>query len=772
MYLGPNASKARIREAENARRNRAEIVKALSQGQIARRDLFKWGLFTGAGLLAAKHGLSHLASSAYAEVPTGAPRSPLFGVRKFTQELRRLEYQEPVSMTKTTVGNEDLASFGGTYGSELPARRASYHELFDKYAYTDKTYVNPLSKVGPAEGRPSGPAYAHQRWGQYFPRKGYVMSWGQVADGFKFHKDFPVSQHPNSVWAFGPGRFTRGTGPFLLKLRYGEPVLMRVYNNTPLKREDNNGFGRNECQFHFHNAHNGAESDGATGAHHFPGTFYDYLWGTCLARADKINKSATDKFASGPDGKGGLIQVPGDWREIQGTLWAHDHRSFFTAENVYKGNLGMVNMYSGRDRGNEKLQDGVNLRLPSGYRKDWGNIDFDVNLIVSDAAWDRNGQLFFDIFTTDGFLGDVPLVNFQFAPKMRVLPRKYRFRILSAGMSRFLKLCVATPDNRVHPVTFIANDGNLVVKPIAQGILDEQSTAERYDIIVDFSKFSPGQKLHLVNVLKQTDGRKPDKALSLGEALRGDSNDPMVGALMQFEIASSVQSIDALPSIVFNKSTDADDSLVPAVLTSQIPIESPVRERVIEFGRGDGDSRRTATGECSPDCADTSTSFPWIVKVNGQAAHSFNSNRVSMVIPKAGDIEHWTYVNGGGGWDHPIHLHFEEGITMSRPGSSIPATEYLVRKDVWRLRPSGKVKFQVQFGEYGGSYVNHCHNTVHEDFAMLMRIQVLSQRLGPDDPHWNVTMTPVPTPEGVKWMKPEILPEGDPSNPKFFTGKV
>ena len=102
-----------------------------------------------------------------------------------------------------------------------------------------------------------------------------------------------------------------------------------------------------------------------------------------------------------------------------------------------------------------------------------------------------------------------------------------------------------------------------------------------------------------------------------------------------------------------------------------------------------------------------------------------NANRVSLVIPKSGEIEHWTYVNGGGGWDHPIHLHFEEGITMNRGSAPIPATEKLVRKDVWRLRSGGQVQFQIQFGEYCGSYVNHCHNTVREDFALLMRIQLL-----------------------------------------------
>ncbi|MFZ0850459.1 MAG: hypothetical protein WAO08_14770 [Hyphomicrobiaceae bacterium] len=34
-----------------------------------------------------------------------------------------------------------------------------------------------------------------------------------------------------------------------------------------------------------------------------------------------------------------------------------------------------------------------------------------------------------------------------------------------------------------------------------------------------------------------------------------------------------------------------------------------------------------------------------------------------------------------------------------------------------------QVQFQVQFGACGGSYVQH-GNTVHEDFAMLMRIQL------------------------------------------------
>ena len=45
FFLTEHSSKARIREAENARRNRQEIVAALSRGQVSRRELMKWGLW-------------------------------------------------------------------------------------------------------------------------------------------------------------------------------------------------------------------------------------------------------------------------------------------------------------------------------------------------------------------------------------------------------------------------------------------------------------------------------------------------------------------------------------------------------------------------------------------------------------------------------------------------------------------------------------------------------------------------------------------------------
>src|SRR5262245_9693618 len=541
MYLPKDASRARIREAQKARDNRAEIVRALSHGEISRRELFKWGLFTSSGLLLWKHGLNVYAPSAYGQVPTGAPRSPLFGARKFTQPFRRLSLQTPMPLTK----KNDEAVFP-TDAGEPNAKRVSYHQDFNDFKgpIADNPFRNKLTNRGPMEGRPPGEVFAHQRWDEFFPKVGYVMSLSEIGAYQAFHPSLPF-QNRTSVWTYGTGRGEQigHLPPPLIKGRYGEPILTRIYNALQDDVMQNGGFGRNEHQLHFHNAHNGAESDGAANVHHFPGTFYDYRWSTTLARRDKINTGGTVKKASGPNGNGGLTKVAGDFRELQGTMWAHDHRFFFTAENVYKGMFMMVNYYSGPDRGNEKLIDGINLRLPSGSLLDWGNIDFDVNLAVHDLATDAKGQLFFDIFTTEGFIGDLLCVNMQYAPFMEVLPRKYRFRILNSCMSRFIKLALSWNWTAV-PFQFIANDGNLVVNPINLLELDEQGIAERYDIVVDFSKFRVGDRVYLVNLLKQTDGRKPNGPLSLREAMAGIDSDPTVGPLLEFRVVGSVKSVD------------------------------------------------------------------------------------------------------------------------------------------------------------------------------------------------------------------------------------
>ena len=75
FFLTEKSSKARLREAENARKNRAEILKAFSQGKVTRRELVKWGLITAGGALAPIHGLNPFVNSAYAQSGSGGSGS-------------------------------------------------------------------------------------------------------------------------------------------------------------------------------------------------------------------------------------------------------------------------------------------------------------------------------------------------------------------------------------------------------------------------------------------------------------------------------------------------------------------------------------------------------------------------------------------------------------------------------------------------------------------------------------------------------------------------
>jgi FtsP/CotA-like multicopper oxidase with cupredoxin domain len=533
------------------------------------------------------------------------------------------------------------------------------------------------------------------------------------------------------VWTFN------GTVPPKLAInRYGEPVLLRHHNRLPADVTQNNGFGRHTITTHEHNGHHGAENDGFTGAWFFPNQFYDYHWPWVLAGIfSGINENATDIMASTPNGSGGLTKIPGDWRETMSTHWFHDHMFEHTAENTYKGNVAMSNIYSGLDRGNETINDGVNLRLPSGRLKDFGNLEYDVNLMLADKAWDNDGQLHFDIFDRDGFLGDAITVNLAYKPFFNVERRKYRFRILNAGPARFYKIALSDGS----PMIQIGNDGNLLPRKVILTQLDQIGVAERYDIVIDFSRYSIGAKVHMVNLAEHGDGRKVADDLSLAEALAGSSSDPGVGRFLEFRVVRNPAQADV---------SQVPDVLIPNPNLANVPV---VRTREFEFGRGANQNLALGDGSVSEG--------EWGIKTNGGDMLAAAYSRLSAA-PRQGKAgtprrEIWTLKNGGGGWDHPVHIHFEEGQILSRDGSlsNVPQAER-GRKDVYRLHPGGELRITMQFRDWGGMFMQHCHNTVHEDHAMLMRWDI-------DDagaPFIRPLPAPIPRPQGVIFRNTVELP--------------
>jgi FtsP/CotA-like multicopper oxidase with cupredoxin domain len=729
LYLPWKSSKGRIRVAQHARNNRLEIVKARSIGQISRRDLLKWGLITSGGALAWKQGLNPFVRSAYASIPTGLPRSPLFGVQAFSTPMPRFD----------VLARENPAVLNPAPTKEANTTQQLLDPALPGVAPGD---------TGPVEGRPPGPIWAHQRWEQFLPQVAIqVTEEGAKTNTsynpgvapqhnsginpatpvpYKFHAGWPT-QEENSSWTYN------GTQPPKLAIvKYGEPVLFRVRNKLPADITQNNGFGRHTTSVHEHNAHHGAENDGFTGAFFFPNQFYDYHWPWVLAGIfSGINEDATDIRASTPNGSGGLMKVPGDWRETMSSHWFHDHMFEHTAENVYKGLAGMTNIYSGLDRGNEAINDGVNLRLPSGRLKDFGNLEYDVNLMLADKAFDNDGQLVFDIFDTDGFLGDVATVNNAYKPFFNVERRKYRFRILNGSVARFWTISLSD----ASPMIQIGNDGNLLPKPVVLTKLDQLGVAERYDIVIDFSRYPIGARVSMVNLAEHNDGREVHEDLTLGEALFGQSDDPVVGKFLEFRVVRN----PAQPDI----------SRVPAVLIpnpdlSNVPV---ARERIFEFGRG---ANQTIIDPGPPP---TASEGPWGIKTGDGDMLAAAFSRVSAQ-PRFGTREVWTLRNGGGGWDHPIHIHFEEGQILERDGSldNVPQAER-GRKDVYRLRPGGTVKITMQFRDWQGMFMQHCHNTTHEDHAMLMRWEINDGGA----PFLRPLPTPIPRPQGVIFRAPEEI---------------
>jgi manganese oxidase len=749
IYLPKDASKAQLRAAENARKNRAEILKAYSQGKVSRRELIKWGLITSAGAIAPIGGLSPFVPSVHADggsggsgnvgsgIPTGAPPSPLFGVQDFSTPMPRFDV--------IARGNNPLG------GDLTPVPQAESNQT--------QQPVDPAlgGGTGPIEGRPPGPIWAHQQFGTFPPRVSVEMSQAQAQTNLvynpavdsqfnsginpadpiplKFHPQLPT-QDPNSVWTFN------GTiPPKLVQGRYMEPILFRHHNRLPADVTQNNGFGRHTISTHEHNGHHGAENDGFTGAFFFPNQFYDYHWPIVLAGLLSINTDATDPKAATPDDSGGSTKIPGDWRETMSTHWFHDHMFTFTSQNVYKGNAAMFNIYSALDRGNEGINDGVNLRLPSGTAKSWGNLEYDINLMLAEKAWDANGQLFMDIFQFDGFLGDRMTVNLTYKPYFEVERRKYRFRILNASVSRFFKVAIADAQGNAVPFFQIANDGNLFPNAITLTQLDEQGIAERYDIVVDFSRFNIGDKCWFVNLCEHQNGKKPLADLTLSQALSGTSSDPCVGKFLEFRIVRDPAQPDQ--SQCFDGMV-----MIPNPDLSKIPV---ARQRTFVFGSG-----------ASQPLADLPENYttgaggqkgPWGVATDGGPMLNASWGRISAA-PSYGTREIWTLQNGGGGWDHPIHIHFEEGQILARNGkaSNVPAWEK-GRKDVYRLRPGGSVTLTMQFRDWGGMFMEHCHNTVHEDNAMLVRWEIDNGGA----PFLRPLPTPVPTPQGVSFVPPDDI---------------
>nr|WP_042186346.1 multicopper oxidase domain-containing protein [Kibdelosporangium sp. MJ126-NF4]CEL17219.1 Multicopper oxidase [Kibdelosporangium sp. MJ126-NF4]CTQ91551.1 Multicopper oxidase [Kibdelosporangium sp. MJ126-NF4] len=170
------------------------------------------------------------------------------------------------------------------------------------------------------------------------------------------------------------------------------------------------------------------------------------------------------------------------------TLWYHDHRMDYTAPQVWRGLAGMCLV---SDSEEDKLD------LP--------REKYDIPLLLADRAFDADGSLMYPALTTgpgvekdyaNGVMGDVILVNGAPWPVLDVDATRYRLRIVNGSNARRYELALDPGGDLVQ----IGSDVGLLEKPVEHSSLIV-APGERFDVLVDFSAYSVGTEVTMVDRL-------------------------------------------------------------------------------------------------------------------------------------------------------------------------------------------------------------------------------------------------------------------------------
>ncbi len=525
----------------------------------------------------------------------------------------------------------------------------------------------------------------HQRWAQFTPA--HFKTELEAKPGLHtFHSDFG----PSYIWGFD-GKYP---GPTVLN-RYGRSTIVRFRNSLPPNGD--NTFGVPEITIHLHNGHHGSESDGFAGDFFPSGRWKDHLYPNVYAGIEAFP-------GQNPSGDG-----VGDAREKMGTFWYHDHRQEETLPNNVMGLNGMFIVYDRTDPGHEFATPG-SLRLPGYY----GITDIPIILTEKRfCALDAQGRN--EMVNAAG--GDKWVVNGSIQPKFTVRNRKYRFRILSTGPTTGQwDLNLIGPTGAIETMTCIATDANFLEHPvpvdaganagntnaITGNVINTPgairvNVAERYDVIIDFGNYNPGDKLYLVdNGVNRTQIVNP-----------GNVNPP---------------------------------GLPPGLQIGDVLMRFDVVEREWWFPQDTPDIPQTL---CTyPPICDPDTTFEWRFDRDpiGTVPRRFliNSREFDVDVPQhcviKGTCEEWFINNNTGqlptgptNWAHPVHIHFEEFRILKRFANiggvltEVPVPPLSAgRKDVTKVEAGEAALIRMQFRDYLGDYLIHCHNMGHEDAFMMV----------------------------------------------------
>jgi spore coat protein A len=336
------------------------------------------------------------------------------------------------------------------------------------------------------------------------------------------------------------------------------------------------------------------------------------------------------------------------------TLWYHDHGVHNTAPNAY---MGLAAMYI--------LHDPYELSLPIPHGA------YDVPLVLRDAMFESNGQLLYEDNEHSGVYGDVVLVNGVPWPNMRVERRKYRFRVLNAAIARSFDLKLDTGE----PLTVIGTDGGLMPHPMPVGNL-KVGNAERYEVVIDFSKYQIGQRVVMQNISPKNN--------------------------IDYETTEVVMAFDVVAEASDTSNNEVPYDLNPRTHVMGLQESDAVRTRHFEFKR---------------------SSDKWTINDTTWADVVNSDYKMVLANPGVDDVEIWELENTSGGWFHPVHIHLVDFKILDRNG--LPPEDFeRGPKDTVYLGEGETIRVIMRFSHEQGRYMIHCHNLVHEDHDMMAQFLV------------------------------------------------
>jgi spore coat protein A len=431
-------------------------------------------------------------------------------------------------------------------------------------------------------------------------------------------------------------------------------------------------------------------------------------------------------------------------------LWYHDHVMGVTRFSVYAGLAGLWIVRDDREHA---------LELPEGP-------PYELPLMLADRNFDTGpaGALTGDLLhKTDPEVMECfspfTVVNGVIWPQLELEPATYRFRVLNGSNARTYRLVLTRDGEPEHErITQIGTDGGLFLAPVsipAQGLV--LASAERADLLVDFSDLAPGTELMLWNTATAPfDGSFADPATAGARDLDGLLPYPEV---LRIRIGEGRRASYRAPQVLATDFERVDrDELAGSVVRAIALVEQesvvetePPMLTMRELAKDPtADEPAITLVERQPDGAELVTRWRTV-------ATRFE-DRVTF-FPMLHRPEIWRLINLTGD-THPIHVHLDAFQVLDRhaaavetPEAGITATgtsatvrigaivddhvphelddNELGRKDTVRVNPNEVVDIVVRFEVFAGRYMYHCHILEHEDHDMMRPFVVMPAELMP-----------------------------------------